>query len=859
MGKLVGISGSVLNKEFLLDKFMIIGRASLSDIPLIEKKASRTHARTEMAHGNVFIEDLNSTNGTYLNDKKITKKAKLSFGDIIRVGECKLRFESDNQELIPVIEGYDIIKRVGLGGMGMVFKARQLSMDRIVAIKVLNERFSSDPKFIDRFISEARAAGRLNHPNIIRAHDVSHFGEVHYFCMEFVDGIDVRGVLKEWGQVPIPFAVDIMLQAAEALQYAHNERLVHRDVKPDNLMVTSKGIIKLADLGIAKSFDRNDEGNAESSIVGTPHYMAPEQVLKKPVDHRADIYALGATMYHVISGRTPFAGGDMRELLRAHVNKPAPSLREHTPSVPAALDKLIVSMMSKDPDERPIDMNVVCKILERIKIKPKRVTQEVRETIKNGTPLEDVLESKVKKIGTASRFDSRQTFIEQPSKVAIGICIAAAACIVLAIVFMLLKPAPSEIPVTVISKTEPTIEKTPSAILWEKIKVAPKAEVKQLCEQLRLEFPASIEADKAYNKLAATTWHTAQELEKENTASAIVKYTELINLYPNTEEEKWAHSALSRIHQATQKEFEARVVELRNNEVSMSIDSKIRMSAWVKLKEEYNTRANTAAADEKIKYYQNKIETLKNDTSRKKQEALNREINLLLKHKKYRDAIIWINSHTTEINNSDVASLTLRIEEGSMTQYNDLQKQIANKNAASKIIALQNYTENFATQNTTGVARSELTKLQEDIRNINTNALSSIRELVKKYNHPQALRVVSRTMLELNQTEYKNKWTVYQSDIKTLKSLHDDVILANRKTKSKKLKTPIITSLGEMTHITQAQKNRITLAIKNGPSSSYEWAELSPKNIVMIYRSILPSISPQQKAALIIFEEWHGD
>jgi tRNA A-37 threonylcarbamoyl transferase component Bud32 len=371
VAKLVIKAGRNAGAEFKLNADrLVMGRRSACPIPVADAKASREHACINMRNGSIFVQDL-SRNGTLLNGKPAEKAepgSPMKFGDQIRIGDTVMELIDQSAEPIEIeIPGYQIIEKVGLGGMGVVYKARQLSMDRIVALKVLNERYSSNAEFQDRFIREARAAGRLNHPNVIHVHDISRANGRHYFSMEYIDGSSIKEVLKIERKMDVNKSLDIVLQAAKALEFAHENRIVHRDIKPDNIMLTRESIVKIADLGIAKTFEEAAPSAKEHRrIMGTPHYMAPEQALGKAIDHRVDIYSLGATFYHMITGSTPFTGSTAHEVLKAHIQESLPPIQDMNPDVPDPVCFIIERMMAKLPEKRYPDMSKVIEDIERV-------------------------------------------------------------------------------------------------------------------------------------------------------------------------------------------------------------------------------------------------------------------------------------------------------------------------------------------------------------------------------------------------------------------------------------------------------------------------------------------------------------
>jgi hypothetical protein len=263
-----------------------------------------------------------------------------------------------------MIAGYEIEELVGKGGMGEVYRARQVSMHRVVALKVLTERLAKrDPSFAKRFVDEARAAGRLNNPNIIAVHDVgkTHLTgpegaaeDLYYFSMEYVDGETIKQIIKREGACKLDLIKQVMEGMAEALVYAESMHVVHRDIKPDNIMVSSTGAVKLADLGLAQNLgvdgiDEDKDADGRKRVMGTPLYMSPEQARALPVDHRSDQYSLGATLFHMLTGHPPYIGDSSKAIMRAHVFDPIPEMKGDFTD---AWRQLCTKMMAKTPNER---------------------------------------------------------------------------------------------------------------------------------------------------------------------------------------------------------------------------------------------------------------------------------------------------------------------------------------------------------------------------------------------------------------------------------------------------------------------------------------------------------------------------
>ena len=258
-----------------------------------------------------------------------------------------------SQPRISHIGQYKLIARVGQGGMGTVYKAKQESLDKIVAVKVLAPALARKSDFVERFVREAQASGRLNHPNIVLGIDAGEAGGYYYFAMEFVDGESLKAVLAREGKLPERRALEIAAAMAAALEHACEHRIVHRDIKPGNILLTADGTPKLADLGLAKEV-RTDHSITQAGIpVGTPYYISPEQVRgEQQIDHRADIYALGGTLYHMVTGAVPYDGPTAAVVMTRHLNDPIPDAKAHTPDLSDAVIAIIHRCMAKEPDGR---------------------------------------------------------------------------------------------------------------------------------------------------------------------------------------------------------------------------------------------------------------------------------------------------------------------------------------------------------------------------------------------------------------------------------------------------------------------------------------------------------------------------
>ncbi len=368
MAKLVCQTGPKAGHEYPLTKDLtIMGRQSSCDVQIFDNMSSRAHCQVRR-DGKLFsLVDLGSRNGTYLNDKKFNER-QLAFGDRIRIGEAEYKFvkEAGDIELKDLLSKYEVLEKIGEGGMGIVYKANQKSMNRIVALKILSPKYSSKDRFVTQFIKEARAAGALNHPNIIQVHDVGTENGIHYFSMELIEGATCMQILKEQGVFQIGEALEIIRQIAKALEYAHSQRLIHQDIKPDNIMIGENNLVKLADLGISKTFDEVESEEGPKRVMGTPHYMAPEAALGKKIDHRVDIYALGATLYQLLTGKTPYSGTSATDVLKAQVMDPLPAIENLNPNVPQDICGLVERMLAKKADDRYQTAGEVCEEIQRL-------------------------------------------------------------------------------------------------------------------------------------------------------------------------------------------------------------------------------------------------------------------------------------------------------------------------------------------------------------------------------------------------------------------------------------------------------------------------------------------------------------
>lgn len=250
--------------------------------------------------------------------------------------------------------GFELLEKIGQGAMGTVFQAKQVSLDRLVAVKVLPRSLAEDPAFVDRFLREARNVARLNHPNIIRGIDVGEDRGYYYFAMEYVDGPTVKELLEERGPLAEKEALRITLGVARALEHAWHNQVLHRDIKPANIMLTADNTVKLCDLGLATALEAGDaDASSAGKAVGTPSYISPEQARgRTDIDTRSDIYSLGATLYHLLTGHPPFEGFAAAVVLSKHVSEKVTPIASYRPDVSRNTVLLMARMMAKEPGNR---------------------------------------------------------------------------------------------------------------------------------------------------------------------------------------------------------------------------------------------------------------------------------------------------------------------------------------------------------------------------------------------------------------------------------------------------------------------------------------------------------------------------
>ena len=272
---------------------------------------------------------------------------------------------------------YELIEKIGEGGMAVVYKAKDRLLNRYVAIKILRPEFTQDEQFLDSFKRESQAAAGLQHPNIVSIYDVGRTGNINFIVMELVDGRPLSDFIKEKGRLDYKTTIDIAKQMASALSIAHKHQIIHRDVKPHNIMITSDGVAKLTDFGIARAVSNATMVADTSKIIGSVHYFSPEQARGAYVDERSDIYSLGIVMFEMLTGRVPFDGETPVEVALKHINEDVPSPAKLVPGIPPALDKVVLKATDKYQTERYKSADEMLEALKNVEF----VTQMVGDRV----------------------------------------------------------------------------------------------------------------------------------------------------------------------------------------------------------------------------------------------------------------------------------------------------------------------------------------------------------------------------------------------------------------------------------------------------------------------------------------------
>ncbi|MHC4290659.1 MAG: serine/threonine protein kinase [Planctomycetota bacterium] len=305
----------------------------------------------------------------------------------------------ESKDVSTQIPGYKILGKLGSGAMAVVYKAKQVSLDRTVAVKVLPKKFVQKSDYVERFYKEGRVAAKMNHNNIVQAIDVGEIGGLYYFVMEYVEGKTLYDDLSKGKIFNEDEAIDLILQLVSALAHAHSLGLIHRDVKPKNIMINKENVVKLADMGLAReTSDIKAAKNEQGKAFGTPYYIAPEQIRGLvDIDGRADIYALGATLFHMVTGRVPFEASAPSEVMKKHLKEPLTPPDHINTALTAGISEVIEGMMTKDRNNRYRNMDELMTDLQAVRegrpplLARQKFNVEALESLEEGMALETMV------------------------------------------------------------------------------------------------------------------------------------------------------------------------------------------------------------------------------------------------------------------------------------------------------------------------------------------------------------------------------------------------------------------------------------------------------------------------------------
>lgn len=305
-----------------------------------------------------------------------------------------------------ISDRYEIIDKVGTGGMADVYKARCHRLNRFVAIKVLKQEYSDDKKFVAKFRGEAQSAAGLSHPNIVNVYDVGEDNGLYYIVMELVEGITLKSFIERKGKLEVKEALGIAIQIAQGMEAAHDNHIIHRDIKPQNIIISREGKVKVTDFGIAKAASSN---TITSNAMGSVHYISPEQARGGYSDEKSDIYSLGVTLYEMISGKVPFVGDNAVSVALSHIQEEAIPLRSLDASIPSSVDKIVQKCMQKKPERRYLTASSLISDLKHSIADPNGDFVKIAPNVINDSPTISLSDDEVNHIRNASKAAPYQT------------------------------------------------------------------------------------------------------------------------------------------------------------------------------------------------------------------------------------------------------------------------------------------------------------------------------------------------------------------------------------------------------------------------------------------------------------------
>ncbi|MCZ2127010.1 MAG: protein kinase [Anaerolineales bacterium] len=273
-------------------------------------------------------------------------------------------------ESVLLNDRYQLEEALGSGGMANVYRARDVVLDRLVAVKVLRKEYSDDENFQKQFWLEARSAANLSHPNIVTVHDFGVANGLLYIVMEYIDGKDLKRLIRERGRFPYEQGIPLMIQACAGVGYAHRAGLVHCDIKPHNMLVSKDMRLKVTDFGIARALATIKPGERSDVVWGSPLYFAPEQAVGEAPTPASDVYSLGITLYELLAGAPPFTASSADELARLHISARPLPLSEYVPDIPPALEEIVMKVLSKEPAARYRTADQLGRVLQKFGTAP---------------------------------------------------------------------------------------------------------------------------------------------------------------------------------------------------------------------------------------------------------------------------------------------------------------------------------------------------------------------------------------------------------------------------------------------------------------------------------------------------------
>ncbi len=308
-----------------------------------------------------------------------------------------------------VADRYEIIGKIGSGGMSDVYKARDHILGRNVAIKVLKQEFSEDVNFVMKFRTEAQSAAGMEHPNIVNIYDVGSESGMHYIVMEYVEGVTLKTYIEKKGQLTYKEAVSIAIQISRGMEAAHAKNIIHRDIKPQNILISTEGKAKVTDFGIAKAVSNN---TINADVMGSVHYASPEQARNGFVDNKSDIYSLGIVMYEMVTGRVPFDGETTVSIAIQHLQEEMTAPSVYAPELPVSLEKIIVKCTQKSPDRRYHDVSGLLVDLKQVLVHPNEDFVKISDGSQSKTKM--IEPNEVKKIKNARAMRQEETRVKEP-------------------------------------------------------------------------------------------------------------------------------------------------------------------------------------------------------------------------------------------------------------------------------------------------------------------------------------------------------------------------------------------------------------------------------------------------------------